>query len=756
MRKLAIATLYFSAAVFLSMYIIPHDLLLICGAAVIFCSGAAVFFGGIMRKRIIIALLSLAAGFLWCYSYTCIFIKPYWALHEETISITATVTDYPVARQTRGYRADASIKLDGHPKTGVRLYYYNNVELEPGDIINISAKFRRSDITDDGDRYDALSSRGLFLSASVTGSIEVIAKSTELRYVPKKIAEQIAINIDKIFANDVSSFMQAFLMGKRDDLYRNTALSASLSASGIIHIVSVSGMHIAFLMGFLALIIRNKRLFSFYGIPALLFFMAMTGFTPAVTRAGIMQVFLILAPILRRERDSITSLSFALFILLAANPYAVTSIGLHLSFSATLGIIIFTSRISSAISENLRGKKLYRIKAIRAICNFFSSSFATTIGALVLTLPLTAVHFGYVSLIAPVTNLLTIFAVSFAFPVGLLAALVTFINPFLGSIIAFPVSLSAQYIIFIARYLSSIPYSVVYSSNLQIMFWLAYVYIIYTVLPLLKARIRQYLYPTCISLILLFIIILVSPYAVADTSSNSVTVLDVGQGLSVVVTSNDFTMVIDCGSSSSQNAGEIVHEFLSNLGRTTIDILVITHFHADHINGVEFLLSRITVSALAIPDPDGSYLAEDIINLARRRQTDIMYITEVINVDLGEKKIFLYPPLGIGDENERGLSVLTVGAVTALITGDMNSSTERALLRYAALPELDLLVVGHHGSRHSTSNELLVSLLPKIAVIPVGRNSFGHPSPEVITRLEHVGAHVYRTDLHGHITVYGG
>ena len=755
MRKLAVSAFSFSVAIFISRYFLQHDWLLICTAITAVFSVAGFFFYGNMRLRVFIVALSIAAGFLWSWTFTTVFVEPYLVLHEESKTVIATVTDYPVAREPRGYRVDVSFKLDGHPATGVRLYYYNETELKPGDIINVQARFRRTDITDEGDRFDALSSRGVFLSASVSGTIEVIGEDSGFRYIPKRIAESIAQKIDEIYPEDVSAFMQALLMGKRDELYRDTALSASLSASGIIHIVSISGMHIAFLMGFLALIIRNKRLFSFYAIPILLFFMAMTGFTPAVTRAGIMQIFLISAPIFRRERDSITSLSAALLVLLIANPYSCASVGLHLSFSATLGIILFTSRINSAISDSMRGSKLYKKKISKAVTNFIVSNLATTTGAIIFTIPLTAIHFGYVSLIAPVTNLFTIGVVSFAFPAGLIAAAIGFITPAIGSIAAFPVALAARYIIYIARTFASIPYSVIYLSNIHLMLWLAYVYIMFTLFPILKARARQYIPPVCTSLILLFIIILISPLTTTAASNNSVTVLDVGQGLSVVVTSDEFTMVIDCGSNSSKNAGEVTHEFLLNLGRTSIDLLAITHFHSDHINGVEFLLSRISVSALAIPDPDGSFLAEDIIELARRRGTDIIYVTEAISVNLGETTVFLYPPLGIGDENERGISVLTVGEITALITGDMNSSTERALLRFATLPVMDLLVVGHHGSRHSTSMELLHATLPDIAVIPVGRNSFGHPTQEVIERLESVGSVIYRTDEHGHVTVFG-
>jgi len=757
MRKLAAAAFSFSVAVFVSRYFLPYEWLPLFAAVTAVISLAGLFFYGNVRKRIFISLLSLSLGFLWFFIFTSFFVNPYLKYHDESKTVTATVTDFPVSREPRGYRVDVSYRSNGHPSAGVRLYYYNEVSLKPGDTVEFTAKFRRTDITDEGDRFDALSGRGLFLSANVSGDIKITETDNSLRFLPKMVAEKIANKIDEIFPDDISPFMQALLLGKRDELYKDSTLTSSLSASGIIHIVSVSGMHISFLMGFFALIIGNKRLFSFYGIPILLFFMAMTGFTPAVTRAGIMQIFLITAPLFRRERDSITSLSAALFVLLASNPYSCASVGLHLSFFATFGIILFTSRINGAVSDSLRGNKQFRKKAPRMIIKFISSNLATTIGASIFTIPLTAVHFGYVSLVAPITNLLTMGAVSFAFPFGLIAASFGFISSLSGIIAAYPVTFAARYIIGTAGTFASVPYCVVYSSNAHIIFWLAYVYVIFTVLPAFKARLRQYIYPCCISIMLLFAIIFVSTIIPVSAAENtSVTVVDVGQGMSVVISANNNTILIDCGSNSSGNAGEVVHEFLLNQGKTSVDLLVITHFHADHINGIEFLLSRIAVSAIAISDPDGSFLAEDIIKLARKRGTDIIYINETYNISFGELMLFIYPPLGLGDENERGLSVLLTGDITALITGDMSSSAERTLLRFAALPKLDLLVVGHHGSRHSTCDELLSALLPDIAVIPVGKNSFGHPSPEVIDRLNRIGADIYRTDEHGNITVYGG
>ena len=756
MRKLAIFSFFFAFALFVAHYLLHNDWLIISGVAAALLSLVGLLFTGNKRLRIFISLLAISVGFFWSFAYTAMFVSMHWELDGESSEITAVITDYPVERMPRGYRVDARILRDGAGDADVRLYYFESVELQPGDVVRTSVKLRRTDVTDDGERFDALSSRGIFLAGNVSGEIVLLESFGSFRYVPRRIAHSIALQIDEIFPADVSHFMQALLMGQRDELYRDTSLSSSLSASGIIHVISISGMHIAFLMGFLAIVLRNKRMFAFYGIPILLLFMAMTGFTPAVTRAGIMQIFLIVAPMLKRERDSITSLFAALLVILIGNPYSIASVGLHLSFSATLGIILFSTRMNNAVTDAFRGKKIYKMKLTKGLINYVIGGLATTFGALIFTLPLTAMHFGYISLIAPLTNLLTIGVVSITFPLGLLVTLLSFIHPFIGLILSYPVAYAARYIIFIAQTFASVPYSIVYSTNIHIMFWLMYVYLMFSVLPLMKARLREYLHQTCIAIMLLSLVILIFTIFPA-TSEDSISVLDVGQGLCVVVRSGENVMVVDSGSISKRNAGEITHEFLMSEGNTSIDILVLTHYHADHINGVEFLFSRVAISLLIISDPDASDYAPaayEIITLARNHGTDIIYVTETVQFMLGNFEVFIYPPMfETRGENERSLSVLTMGSISSLITGDMDQTSERALLRFAYLPKVDMLVVGHHGSRHSTSEELLTALSPNFAVIPVGRNSFGHPTQEVLERLSRYNVTVFRSDINGHVTV---
>ena len=124
---------------------------------------------------------------------------------------------------------------------------------------------------------------------------------------------------------------------------------------------------------------------------------------------------------------------------------------------------------------------------------------------------------------------------------------------------------------------------------------------------------------------------------------------------------------------------------------------------------------------------------------------------------VGEITLTVFPPVGEGDINEQGLSVLgSAGSFDVLITGDMKGNTERALIREHPIPDIEVLVVGHHGSKYSSHPDFLAAVKPEIAVISVGDNSYGHPTPEAIERLEAAGAAVYRTDEEGNITIHGG
>jgi competence protein ComEC len=182
-------------------------------------------------------------------------------------------------------------------------------------------------------------------------------------------------------------------------------------------------MNIAFLMSVPSLLTKNRRFLALVGAPLIVLFMAVVGFNPPVVRAGVMQLFLLAAPLFKRENDAVTTMSFSLAVILLFNPYGAVGAGLQLSFAATAGILLFSGGLFERLDAPLRGRAIYKNAIIRRPARFVVSCFASTVGALSLSLPLIALHFGTVSLVAPLSNLLVLPAVSMAFIGGIFAVL---------------------------------------------------------------------------------------------------------------------------------------------------------------------------------------------------------------------------------------------------------------------------------------------------------------------------------------------
>ena len=757
MRKLAIASFSFFVAAFLAVNVISHSLILYFSAGLLVISPACLFFRGRPRLTSAIVLISLAVGFAWSYLYIQTRFVPAASYDTKTEHVSARVVSDPIPTD---YGSKAAVKIDTGTGREIKTLLYinkNSIPVSTGDEIEFTAKFSLSDHVH-GEKTNYYTADGIFLRATLSGDIEVTGhKSSPLSALPR-MAKAFSDKISEAFGPKYSPFLRAFLINDHEALNEDGALVGALSSSGVSHIVAISGMHIAFLAGFLNAVIRRKRLLAAICIPVLFLFSAMVEFTPSVTRAAVMQSLLMLAPLLKRENDAVTSLSFSLLLLTAINPFAVNSVGMQLSFASTLGIVLFTPGINLAVQSRLVDKPVYQKRLPRGAIIFLSGSISSSIGALAFTIPLTAIHFGTVSLVAPVANLLTLWPVSVLFCSSLIVALMGFVYLPLSVFFAGAVSFIVRYITAVVSFLAQLPFSSFYISNTYFLIWLCYIYVTVVVFITLKAKLRQLIFPVCAAVISLCCIV-VFTVASGARSDFSVTALDVGQGQSIVVLSDGFSAVIDCGSSSGEKAGAAAHEFLSGNGVTVLDALILTHFHSDHANGVEELIGKIKVSTLFIPDPDieSGYIAEDIIELARRRRIDIMYITELYTVESGGLVLTLFPPMGGSDENEQGLSILcTMDGFDALITGDMDAKNERKLMNFASFPAVELLIVGHHGSKYSTSIELLERLTPEIAVISVGRNSYGHPAPETLERLYGMGIAVYRTDMLGNVTVSPG
>ncbi|MEA4813429.1 MAG: DNA internalization-related competence protein ComEC/Rec2 [Oscillospiraceae bacterium] len=756
MRPLAFFAFAFSAGVFAVCYL-PEKAAF---AVVLSAAAALVVFAAVSEKgdrRRICAIIAAAfvAGALYSRAFVLLIQAPAEKLAGTDETVTLEIAGYAEKSSYRDV-ADAYL-LTGNGKVKVRLYGGNTLEdLSPGDTVITDAKIKSaSEIR--GESITSFTSRGIWLLVYADGDMTVTqADSVPVKYYPLVLAKAVKQKIGELYSGDAEAFMKGILTGDRTDI--SDELYSAMTETGIMHITAVSGMHCAFLFGLVLLLTgKRRRMSALIGIPVLLVFMLMTGASPSVTRACIMLIVLSLAPIFNRENDYPTAMGFALLLILLKNPFAAQSVSLQLSFAAIAGILAFGSRCYrlfcpiSAARE--KGSPARRVGV--KIWKFAAGSLSTTIGAMIFTLLLSMYYFGCFSVISPLTNLLCLWFASIAFALGMLSVIAGFILMPLAHIIAIIPQMFSDYILAVISVLSHVPEHAVYGANPYILLWLVYAYTMFAGCLLLKGRKSRYAVAAGLCAVSLAAVIAL-PRIEARNEKMEEIVINVGQGASAALVSDGSAVLVDCGSSNSWiDAGDRAADALQTLGYNKIDKLILTHYHSDHTNGLPTFFARVEVGELVLPDiedDEGSRAAVE--REANEYGIPITYVRDKTEFALGNACVKVFPPLVSGSDNEECLSVLcTCGEFDTLILGDMEKSSEKELLAYEALPATEVLLVAHHGSKTSTSDDLLDALQGKAGIISVGSNSYGHPNDRVLARLESADMDIYRTDQNGNITV---
>ena len=370
-------------------------------------------------------------------------------------------------------------------------------------------------------------------------------------------------------------------------------------------------------------------------------------------------------------------------------------------------MILVTPKIYKSMYLKVKDKKesadgIFK-KAVRQPLQGACAALAATLGALVFTTPIAAFYFGYVSLIGILVNVLIFWAISVAFILGCISCVLGFVWLPAGALLGTLTSLLARYIIALVKLAATVPYAAVYTRGNFFDWWLILVYIIIIICYVFRRKegIRPTI-PVCLSVISLCCIILVSQYCVR-ANDGSVMVVDVGQGQSLIFTDGDATAVIDCGGKGKNtNAGDTVAGLLLGSGRKTVDVLLLTHFDDDHVNGVMRLMSRVNVNKLVIPDGSFEKTQHDkIVSLAEKLGTKVYIIEQDTALDDGEIKIEAYPTFS---QNELSLIFLaSIDDFDTLISGDAGVKEEEKFIAAHKLPDTELFIAGHHGSKTSSS-----------------------------------------------------
>ena len=735
MRKLATAALAFSAAVFLANYILPGAWMLpLAALSAVLAAGL-----GLARRKwlrpAVIALLFFALGLLEYHAYCGATLERARAFAGQTAEIRGTVLDYP---DDYGSYARLRIRITSDDLPHFKAIVYDNKKqltaAEPGDTVSFTAKISTAD-TLYGKPYDNYNVNAYYFRLSIKGGETLQSGGFSLGTLPVRLHRFLCDRVDGIFPPDSRAFVKALMLGDKQDFYADDALYVAMSRSGLMHVAAVSGLHISFLVGLLGFLLGNGRRGALCSIALIWGFVLVTGAGNSALRAAFMQSLLLMAPLLRRENDPVTSLSTVLALILAACPLAAKSVSLQLSFAAMAGILCFGERLFTWLLRPIPERLL-----VRPLCYVIGVA-ASTLSVTVFTVPLTAIHFGYVPLLSLLSNIACLWAVSACFCLAWAACLLSLI-PALGAAAGWLCAWLVRYILLMAGAVSRLPYAVLYLKTGGALLWMVFCYAMLLLGFLLRRRrVLRVLLPAGLAFSLLAGIILRTGRYYRE--NDFVTVLNVGQGQCITAFSGDATAVIDCGNINSlDEAGTLAGEYLLSCGRQSVDMLILTHLHSDHADG-----------APADADDEGD-LRGRILACAERHGTRVELIGGNARANCGGLEAQIYKLADDGDLNERCLMLdLGVGDKHLLVTADAPKKLERALAEQAELEDTDILIVGHHGSKYAGADELLREVGGGLAVSSVGDNNFGHPAPETLEALEAYGFEIRRTDEDGTVEI---
>ncbi|MCX7680425.1 MAG: DNA internalization-related competence protein ComEC/Rec2 [Anaerolineae bacterium] len=556
-------------------------------------------------------------------------------------------------------------------------------------------------------------------------------------------------------------------------------LMADFSATGTSHIIAISGFNITIISGVFAGLAR--RLFSrgpgagekralWIAVAGVALYTVLVGASAAVVRAALMGILYLWGRYLERETFAPVSLAAAGIAMTALNPHTLWDVGFQLSFAATIGLILYTRPLEKGLERALT--RIISGEKARQVVSMLSEAVLVTLAAQLTTTPIILAYFGRLSLVTLLTNLLILPVQSYVMTTGGVALLTGLVSRPVGQVIGWVAWLFLTYTIEMVRLTARLPFA-----SLPLQVGAATVWGYYALLGGLTwwwSRPRDYReqlwarFMTRVETKVLVgsavIVLALGVYAWRGLPDGRLHVffLDVGQGDAILVrTPAGRQMLVDGGPSGTV--------LLSRLGRVmpfwdrSIDVLVLTHPDADHINGLIPLLERYRVERVVFRP-----VSEDQATATYRYWLELLE-AEGATIHTGEAGLHLvldngldvtvlYPAVEVGhggqtDFNNSSLVTrLSYGQVSVLLPGDIEAAVEQQLVAQDTSLRSTVLKLPHHGSCSSSSPPFLAAVSPQVVIISVGAdNRFGHPCAEVLERL--AGIPLYRTDEDGTIEI---
>lgn len=550
---------------------------------------AVVLKSGRLRRTVVLPAIGLTAlsamGMLWLY--TGVFVTPTQYCYDQTVQMEAELCESPYRQYDRYYYPLQAQELrlrDGTVVSHVRVLVSSAqpLSMDYFDYISAEVHFGR-------DTEDYRLAKGIMLTGYLTDPEQAIVTPTAhkpLFYYALQARSFLSGILYDTLPSEQAAFVSALLLGDRSGV--DTEVQEHLRTAGLSHILVVSGMHLSFLTGLCLFVLqrlllrRNLALSLCMLLVAL--YMAITGFSPSVVRAGIMQLIVLAGMLLGESSDAYHSLGLAVLVMTLRNPYAALDISLLLSFSATLGLIFAANKLTSFGLEHTGSTvELYSSvpdSVVGRLRRGLLKMVGVTAAAYLFTLPVTILYFRRLSLYAIPANM----AVAPILPLLMTASVLLLLLH--GGVIFPPiVGFLVQYIDAVAAQTEQWPMSVLQLSQRFVPWWLAGMGLLAVILLLCKGkryRVRILALTGVLSLILGVVLTEWFDYQVVR-----IAVLDTGQGSTVLLVQNNQAVVLSCGGSYSNYSA--VKDYLTGTQIQSLSLLLLTDrdwsssAYADHL-----------------------------------------------------------------------------------------------------------------------------------------------------------------------------
>lgn len=688
---------------------------------------------------------------------------------------TGTAGSVSSSVENRGSGSSNQLVITGAEGTGIEAEQLRS-KLLPGTVVRVAGFVELAETALSPGEFDYrayLERRGIIAQVQGKGAPEILSQRQGLHSVWACLRLRIENSIKTTLPRDESLFLQEILLGSKEgmtpddrDIYQKT---------GVMHLFAVSGLHLGYVFaallaaaGFLGL----KRGSTFFMVTAGIWgYAALIDFSPPVTRAAVMATVGLAAYLWQQRKNPMNSLALAALVLLLINPASLFDPGFQLSFTATWGIIYL------AVPLN---RHLPLPAGIR-------EAITVPLAAQLAILPLIATYFNLVPLLGFLANILVVPLAGFVVYLGvvgmpLAAVAPALFNPFL--LAAGALSLPIKGLLGSLAELPGAAFLVPLPPFWLYLLWFGILLLLgwalregFTVsFPHFRYRSKatSWVVPSLLALTLCLILLCTGIWR-GSSGQLEVTFLNVGQGDSILVrTPGGRTMLVDAGGSpdylntSFDPGRQVVVPALARAGIKELDLVVNTHPHEDHLGGIPAVLDNIKVGRYAAPAIEQvTPLTLQVQQLLEEKMIPVncLHSGAEIKLDPAVKISVLAPPAipfsgTRSDANNNSLILhLVYGNVSFLLTGDVEQEGMLDLVEgmrksgTVAGISADVLKCPHHGSSYSICPEFAAAVRPRVVVISVGNNSFGHPSAETISCWQEQGAQVLRTDVEGHITL---